>query len=80
MEKGNALGADLSSLAAEPAALVERATTVTTMVTELGADGADALKAAALSKASDAAIDEARERLRRNRDGEPNADSGDATA
>ena len=72
MEKGNVAGlGDFEALAAaDPSGLVETTTSVTTVVSGLGADAAESLKDQAIDKVSEAAIAEARERVRRDRDGD----------
>jgi len=70
MEKGNLAGVgDFEALAAADATgLVETTRSVTTVVSGVGADAVGSLKDKAIDKISEAAIEEARERLRRDRD------------
>jgi hypothetical protein len=70
MEKGNAVGATaLGGLTdTGQAGLMESTTTVTSMVSGVGGTAADSLTKAVADKATDAALEETRERLRNARD------------
>ena len=70
MEKGNALGsASAVGLGDGPSSAlpVESTTTVTSVVTGVGATAAEHMTKAVADKAAEAAIDETRERLQRHR-------------
>ncbi|MEP6666925.1 MAG: hypothetical protein ABJA81_10795 [Nocardioidaceae bacterium] len=77
MEKGNAVEAtSLGGLAdTAKSGLMESTTTVTSVVSGVGGTAAESMTKAVADKATDAAVDEARERMRSARDGEKPPDA-----
>jgi len=83
MEKGNAAGLVAAvpgvAEAMQGGGLVERTTTVTSVLADAGSGAATSIRNKLMDKGADAALDEARDRLRRDKSGEePPTDAGES--